>query len=61
MKLWIVGQVKAFPLWEFQGIFDSKEKAAAARKDYNWFFVPVELNKELPEETIGWEGLEYKD
>lgn len=60
MKLWIVGKIKIYPTWEFQGVFDSEDKAAAACKGQNWFFAPAELNKELSEESIFWPGLKYK-
>ena len=60
MKLWIVGQVKEYPSWEFQGVFDSREKALSICKDYTWFVAPAELNKALPDDTVLWDDLEYQ-
>ena len=61
MKLWLVGQTKSIDgkVWEFQGIFDDKKKAEGACIHYNYFVVPVILNKKHPDETTNWSGLYY--
>ena len=41
--------------WDFQGIFDDKEKAESICKNQLWFVVPVKLNEEYPEETISFD------
>jgi len=45
--------------WEFQGVFSTKEKAIAACKGPGWGYGPEELDVELPEESIVWEGFVY--
>lgn len=45
--------------WEFQGVFDSAEKAVAQCKDRNYFVGPAVLNKEIGEERSEWEGLRW--
>lgn len=54
--LWICGQCKngEFPniIWDFQGIFDSEEKARKACRDENYFIMPVKLNEKLSHETV---------
>ena len=53
---WLVGQFRMQtaegPVWDCQGIFDSHEKAVAACRTQNYFIMPLELNKQLPHETI---------
>lgn len=55
-KLWICGQYKRgeFPdtIWDFQGIFDSEEKAIEACRDENYFIMPFILNQQCPHETV---------
>jgi hypothetical protein len=56
-QFWLCGQLKGDwnitgSIWEFQGIFDSEEKAAAACRDQNYFIMPVTLNEELPHTTV---------
>ena len=50
-ELWIVGQVKDWPHYEFQGVFDTEEKAIAACRGPEYFVSPEILNAELPHET----------
>jgi hypothetical protein len=58
--LWLVGQDLGKPEtpeservpWDFQGIFDSEEKAVAACIDRSYFVMPVVLNEGLPRESI---------
>lgn len=62
MKLWIVGQWKECTCdgsWEFQGVFDSEEKAINACATDNYWIAPVELNKEWPIESVQIEGAYY--
>lgn len=60
-KLWICGQIKCeeHKEWEFQGVFDAEEKAAAACRDAMYFILPVTLNESLPHETTPIEGGYY--
>lgn len=58
MVIWLVGQtIEWHPIeeggtvWDFQGIFDSEEKAVKACKTKNYFVAPVLLNEEIPEES----------
>ena len=60
-KLWACGQWRredddGLSVWDFQGVFDSEERARSACKDDNWFIWPVFINAELPEEAIAPEG-----
>ncbi len=65
MTLWLVGQLKAeMPegkAWEFQGIFDDKQKAIDACVTDYFFVGPVTLNEALPVESMteGWPGCYY--
>lgn len=62
-KLWLCGQLKGgtFPhsFWDFQGIFSTREKASQACRDINYFIYPVQLDLELPDETVEPPGLKY--
>lgn len=55
-KLWLCGQYRSgdFPNinWDFQGIFSSKKKAIAACRNENYFIASIELDKELPDESV---------
>lgn len=59
--MWIVGQVKdEGKPWEFQGVFDSEERAVAACRDSSYFVGAASLNEEHPHETTpGWLGAYY--
>ncbi len=60
-ELWLCGQAKSEDgrCWEFQGIFSTKEKAIAACR-HEWYFIaPVELDAELPDETVEMAGAYY--
>lgn len=59
MELWIVGKVVEGSEWEFDGVFDSEEKAIAACKSENHFIGPATLNKEIPEDCVEWVGAYY--
>lgn len=57
MQLWIVQQAKtddggAHYVFEFQGIFDSKDKAVAACRTDQYVMFPATLNESLPHETL---------
>ena len=59
--LWLVGQHhEDGSQWDCQGIFSSEKLAIAACKDYKYFVGPLELDQELPEETMAeWLGCYY--
>ena len=59
MKVWICGRWKQMGPWEFQGVFSTEEKAAAACPDSTYFIGPATLDKELPKETESWPGCYY--
>jgi hypothetical protein len=54
--LWIVGQYRfgntGAIIWDLQGVFSSKEKAIAACKSSTWFVARLQLDEELPEESV---------
>lgn len=58
VRLWIVGKVTddQTHAWEFQGVFDSEQKAIDACVCDSMFIGPAELNKQLPIETNEWVG-----
>lgn len=45
--------------WEFQGIFDSHEKAVAACKTPMYCIQTVTLNEEAPDESVEFVDCEY--
>jgi len=63
MQLYIVGKYRSgeFPnvVWDFNGVFDSQEKAEAACKDEFYFVGPATLNESLPDQTETWPGCYY--
>jgi|LSQX01.3.fsa_nt_gb hypothetical protein len=63
MELFLVGQYKKgkFPnvIWEFQGIFSSKENATSACRNENYFISSVTLDENLPDETILPSNIKY--
>ena len=70
MRLWMVQQfVKGIwnerdqkwdeSLFEFTGIFDSRDKAINACRDHNYIVTPVTLNEQLPHERIDMPGAFY--
>lgn len=56
MKLYVVA--KRLPsreectAWELQGVFSSIELAVSACRDRNHFYLELELNQELSQETV---------
>lgn len=63
MQLWIVGKTLDHETssWEFQGCFDTEEKAIAACHGYNFFVAPSTLNEEMPIEGVAWAGAFYPE
>ena len=59
MELWICGQWIAEREWEFQGIFDSEQRAIDACTHDNYWIAPVRLNEPLPHETVDFSGAYY--
>lgn len=61
MTLYIVGKTidASKSQWEFQGVFDSEEKAAAACLEDSFFVGPAKLNEPLPVTTVVWLGAWY--
>lgn len=62
-ELWIVGRhsdPERQPLvWEFMGVFDSRERAiAACTLPHDWIG-PAMLNERCPDENTLWPGIEY--
>lgn len=59
--MWLVGQVtnEDTLTWDFQGIFDSREKALAACRTRLYFISPVELNINYPHKTVAFTAEEY--
>ncbi|HEY4112873.1 MAG TPA: hypothetical protein VGM17_02325 [Rhizomicrobium sp.] len=39
-------------IWDFQGVFATRDSAIAACRNRNYFFKPVRLDEELPDEMI---------
>jgi hypothetical protein len=62
-KLWLVGQFKAEVeqgiVWEFQGIFSTKDAAVAACRTENYCLQSVWLDELLPEEQVRFADCEY--
>ena len=56
-ELWICGQIREKAnetrhIWDFQGVFTSEEKAKAACRNDKYFIMPIELDKEYPDEAV---------
>lgn len=60
---WICGQYKldtaAGRIWEFQGLFSSRELAVAACRDSAYFIAPVVPDEQYPHKTCKWPGAIY--
>lgn len=67
-ELWLVGQHTSglwnirkneytMVAWDFQGVFSSQELAEAACKTSYYFVVPVNLDEQLPHDSVDWPGL----
>lgn len=63
MELWLCGQYRSGEtpnvVWDFAGIFSSKELALSACRDRNYFVAPVVLDETLPDETVVMPNVEY--
>jgi len=61
--LWLCGQYRSGELpnviWDFQGLFSTKEKAIEACENRNYFIVPVKVDEAAPSESTEWPGVEY--
>ncbi len=61
--LWLVGQYRSgeFPsiVWDFQGVFDTRQKAIDACVNPRYFIVPILLNDPLPDKAVEFSGLYY--
>ncbi len=61
--LWLCGRYKSGDkgniAWDFQGIFDSKDKAINACRDYTYFICTVVVNESLPDKTSDMPNFEY--
>lgn len=53
------GECDAAGHFEFQGAFDSRERAEAACREENYCVFPCTLNLELPHETVAAPGCYY--
>jgi hypothetical protein len=58
MNLWIVGKWEGEG-WEFQGVFDDRDKAIAACRTRWYFVAPATLNETLPAEREVWPAVFY--
>lgn len=43
-------------MWEFQGLFDTEQKAIDACKSDRYFIAPAVVNEELTEVSESWPG-----
>jgi len=50
--LWFVGQIRTGELFEVQEIFSTESKANEACRNRNYFVMPLELDKNAPDETV---------
>jgi hypothetical protein len=55
-NIYMVGQYKSGKtpniVWEFQGIYNQKDRAIEACKTKNYFYTEIKLNQTLPEENM---------
>jgi len=65
-KLWLVGQYRSGGsrgvvdvIWDFQGVFSTRDKAILACRNKNYFIAPITIDKEAPDETEPLPGCEY--
>lgn len=59
MKVFICGQIKTWPTWEFQGVFSSQEKADKACINEHYFYFGADLDAEICEESMEAPGVIY--
>lgn len=62
-KMWLVGQYKSgeFPdiVWEFVGIFTTRDGALAACPDIEYFIAEVQANEVAPSESAQFPSVWY--
>lgn len=58
VMVYVVGRVNLenHKEWEFQGVYDSRDKAVEACEGPDFFVGPVQLNKRIPIESQPWPG-----
>lgn len=56
MTYWICGRWTNNVMWEFQGLFDTEQKAIDACKSDRYFIAPAVVNEELTEVSESWPG-----
>lgn len=54
-----INKIGVHVVWELQGVFNNKESAEAACRDYRYFVGPVKMNEAFSDETIVWPGCYY--
>jgi hypothetical protein len=64
MTLWVVGRwityaITSLRRWEICGVFSTEQKAIDVCQDETYFIGPVELDQQLPVETISWPNVYY--
>jgi len=63
MRLWIVGQTRSgeFPdlVWDFQGVFDSEDKAREACINEWYWMAPITVNESLSDESYAFPDIVY--
>ena len=56
MRVYLVGQHRnEYPegnVWEWQGVFSTEEKARAACRNWRYFYTPLELDENAPDESV---------
>ena len=62
-QVWIVGRVLSEHgngmVWEFQGVFTTRQEADAACVDGTYFVGPAHLDQHIPHMTVSWLGAYY--
>ena len=66
IELWLVGQYRSGGengvgdvVWDFQGVFSTRDKAIAGCRNRNYFIAPLTIDGEVPDETEEFPGCEY--
>ena len=61
MKVWIVGKINPENNleWEFNGVFDSEEKAVSACKDKRYFVGPATINIDIDDIVPGDKSIDW--
>jgi hypothetical protein len=62
-ELWLVGkhvlQTDLGAVWEFQGIFETRNRAIEVCRNENYFIAPVSIGYVWPDELVEWIGAYY--